>query len=102
MAGAAAPARPDRSVVSRLTPHPHRAESLVFNRSIPTGACVMPTFNIQLFEGRTVEQKRAFVEAITRVTCETLGCAPGSVDIILTDVKKENWATAGKLWSDEG
>ena len=41
----------------------------------------MPTFNIQLFEGRTVEQKRAFVEAITRVTCETLGCDPGSVDI---------------------
>ncbi|AZQ56069.1 4-oxalocrotonate tautomerase [Burkholderia cenocepacia] len=61
----------------------------------------MPTFNIQLFEGRTVEQKRAFVEAITRVTCETLGCTPDSVDIILTDVKKENWATAGKLWSDE-
>ncbi len=61
----------------------------------------MPTFNIQLFEGRTVEQKRAFVEAITRVTCDMLGCTPGSVDIILTDVKKENWATAGKLWSDE-
>ena len=37
----------------------------------------MPTFNIQLFEGRTVDQKRAFVEAITRVTCETLGCEPG-------------------------
>ena len=54
----------------------------------------MPTFNIQLFEGRTVDQKRAFVEAITRVTCETLGCEP-PVDIILTDVKKENWATAG-------
>ena len=36
----------------------------------------MPTFNIQLFEGRTVDQKRAFVEAITRVTCETLGCEP--------------------------
>ncbi|AQQ17756.1 4-oxalocrotonate tautomerase [Burkholderia cenocepacia] len=71
------------------------------NRSTSTGAFAMPTFNIQLFEGRTVDQKRAFVEAITRVTCETLGCAPGSVDIILTDVKKENWATAGKLWSDE-
>ncbi|WP_414441993.1 4-oxalocrotonate tautomerase [Burkholderia sp. 22PA0106] len=61
---------------------------------------VMPTFQIDLFEGRTVEQKRRFVEAITRVTCETLDCAPSSVDIILRDVKKENWATAGKLWSD--
>ena len=61
----------------------------------------MPTFNIQLFEGRTLDEKRKFVEAITRTTCETLGCSPGSVDIILTDVKRENWATAGKLWSDE-
>jgi 4-oxalocrotonate tautomerase len=60
----------------------------------------MPTFHIELFEGRTVEQKRKFAEAITRVTCETLGCDAASVDIILTDVKRENWATGGKLWSD--
>ncbi|AJK49085.1 hypothetical protein Bpla01_00280 [Burkholderia plantarii] len=61
----------------------------------------MPTFHIDLFEGRTLEQKRRFVEAITRVTCETLDCPPSSVDIILHDVKRENWATAGKLWSDQ-
>ncbi|QIE26841.1 2-hydroxymuconate tautomerase (plasmid) [Caballeronia sp. SBC1] len=61
----------------------------------------MPTFNIQLFEGRTSEQKSKFVEAITRATCESLGCAPDAVDIILTEVKRENWATAGKLWSNE-
>jgi 4-oxalocrotonate tautomerase len=53
-----------------------------------------------MFEGRTVEQKRKFVAEVTRVTCETLGCSPGSVDIIITDVKKEDWATAGKLWCD--
>jgi 4-oxalocrotonate tautomerase len=61
----------------------------------------MPTFHIELFEGRSVEQKRKFVEEITRVTCETLGCGANAVDIILTDVKRENWATGGKLWSDE-
>ena len=61
----------------------------------------MPTFNIQLFAGRTVEQKRKLVEEVTRVTCETLGCTAGSVDIIITDVAKENWATAGTLWSDK-
>jgi 4-oxalocrotonate tautomerase len=60
----------------------------------------MPTFNVQMFEGRSTEQKRVFVEAITRATCETLGCGPEAVDIIITDVKRENWATAGKLWSD--
>lgn len=60
----------------------------------------MPTFHVQMFEGRTVEQKRAFVKAITDATCESLGCKPEAVDIIIEDVKKENWATAGKLWSD--
>lgn len=60
----------------------------------------MPTFNVQLFEGRSAEQKRAFVKAITKVTCQTLDCGPESVDIIIQEVKRENWATAGKLWSD--
>lgn len=61
----------------------------------------MPTINVQLFAGRTIEQKRQFVEAVTRVTCETLNCTPCSVDIILTDVTKENWASDGVLWSDK-
>jgi 4-oxalocrotonate tautomerase len=61
----------------------------------------MPTFNIQMFEGRTVEQKRKLVAEVTRVTCETLGCSADSVDIVITDVRKENWATGGKLWSEK-
>lgn len=61
----------------------------------------MPTINVQLFEGRTVEQKRAFVKAVTEVTVATLGSSAESVDIIIEDVKRENWATGGKLWSDE-
>ncbi|MBK3820040.1 MULTISPECIES: 4-oxalocrotonate tautomerase [Paraburkholderia] len=60
----------------------------------------MPTFRIELFEGRSLEQKRQFVEAITKATCESLGVEPNSVDIILTDVKRENWATGGRLWSE--
>jgi 4-oxalocrotonate tautomerase len=61
----------------------------------------MPTFNVQMFEGRSLEQKRAFVAAVTRVTCETLSCSPESVDIIITDIRRDNWATAGKLWSEK-
>ena len=61
----------------------------------------MPTFHIELFEGRTLEQKRKLVEEITRVTSEVLGSAPESVDIVITDVKRENWATGGKLWSEK-
>lgn len=60
----------------------------------------MPTYHIEMMEGRTVEQKRKLVEEITRVTSEVLGSAPESVDIIITDVKRENWATGGKLWTE--
>lgn len=60
----------------------------------------MPTINVQMFEGRSLEQKRAFVRAITEAACRTLDCEPQSVDIIIEDVKRENWATGGKLWSE--
>ena len=60
----------------------------------------MPTINVQMFEGRTIEQKREFVRAVTEAACRTLGCEPASVDIILQDVSRENWATGGKLWSE--
>ena len=61
----------------------------------------MPTYRIELFEGRSVEQKRKLAEEITRVTTEVLGSAPESVDIIIiTDVPRHNWATGGKLWSE--
>ncbi len=60
----------------------------------------MPTINVQLFEGRTLEQKRAFVKAVTQAACLTLECGADSVDIIIHEVKREDWATGGKLWSD--
>ena len=60
----------------------------------------MPTINVQLFEGRTVEQKRAFVKAVSEGTVASLCFSAESFDIIIEDVKRENWATGGKLWSD--
>ena len=60
----------------------------------------MPTINVQLLEGRTLEQKRAFVKAVTEATVQTLGASAESVDIIIHECKRESWATAGKLWSE--
>lgn len=60
----------------------------------------MPKYHLHMFEGRTLEQKRKLVEEVTRVTVETLGVAAESVDIMITELKRENWATAGKLLSD--
>ena len=60
----------------------------------------MPTYHVEMMEGRTIEQKKKLVSEITRVSVEVLGGVAESVDIIITDIKRENWATGGKLWSE--
>ncbi|KQW38168.1 4-oxalocrotonate tautomerase [Rhizobacter sp. Root404] len=61
----------------------------------------MPTIRIEMFEGRTPEQKRALVAAVTEACVKTIGASPESVDILLFDIAKQNWATGGTLWSDK-
>ena len=60
----------------------------------------MPTYHVEMLEGRTLEQKKQLVEAITRISVEILGGQPDSVDILINDIKRENWATGGKLWTE--
>lgn len=61
----------------------------------------MPTIHVEMFEGRTLEQKREFVKAVTEATVRTLGTSAEAVDVILTEVKKTDWATGGVLWSEK-
>jgi 4-oxalocrotonate tautomerase len=61
----------------------------------------MPTIRIDMFEGRTPEQKRALVKEITEGCVRAIGVSPDSVDILIFDVKKQDWATGGVLWSDK-
>jgi 4-oxalocrotonate tautomerase len=52
-------------------------------------------------EGRTPEQKTALVKALTQAVVETLGTKPESVDIVLFDIPRQNWATGGVQWSEK-
>lgn len=61
----------------------------------------MPTIRVEMFEGRTPEQKKEFVKAITEATCKTLGSSPEAVDVILFDIKRSDWASGGELWSEK-
>jgi 4-oxalocrotonate tautomerase len=61
----------------------------------------MPTIRVELMEGRTVEQKRALVSALTQAVVDTLGGKPESVDVVLFDIKRHDWATGGELWLDK-
>jgi 4-oxalocrotonate tautomerase len=53
-----------------------------------------------MLEGRTAEQKKQLVLEITRVSVEVLGGAAESVNIIITDVPRDHWATGGRFWSE--
>lgn len=61
----------------------------------------MPTLRVELFEGRTVEQKRALAQALTEACVRTLGGSADAVDILFFDIAKHDWSTGGTLWSDK-
>jgi 4-oxalocrotonate tautomerase len=62
----------------------------------------MPTLRVELFEGRTVEQKRALARELTEACVRVLGGSPDGVDILFYDMKRQDWSTGGVLWSDKG
>jgi len=61
----------------------------------------LPTIRVELMEGRTPEQKKNLVQALTQAVVDTLGSKPESVDVLLFDVSPSNWATGGELWSEK-
>jgi len=65
------------------------------------GGDFMPIVQIELLEGRTLEQKRSLVEKVTQAIVESTGATPEAVSIIIRDMPKENYAKAGKLASDK-
>ncbi len=60
----------------------------------------MPLIRVEMFPGRSAEQKREFAQAVTREAARILQCDPNAVDIIFADIRKEDWATGGTFWSE--
>lgn len=60
----------------------------------------MPVITVDMFQGRSVEQKRALSEGFTKTFCDVTQAKPEAVIVVFRDVPRENWATAGKLASD--
>lgn len=59
----------------------------------------MPVVTVEMWEGRSIEQKRKLVEGITSSFAQ-IGTPPEAVQIIIKDNPKHNWAIAGKLASE--
>lgn len=60
----------------------------------------MPVVTVQMFAGRTKEQKRKLVAAITEAMVQHAACKPDHLHVIIQDVPKDSWGRAGKLGSD--
>ncbi len=61
----------------------------------------MPIININLLEGRTVEQKRKLVVEITDAVVKSLNVKADTVKIILQDMAKNDYAKGGVLFMDK-
>ena len=61
----------------------------------------MPVVSIQIARGRSVEQKRALVQAVTQAVVSTLEVEPEWVTVLIEEFARENWATGGVLHSDK-
>lgn len=62
----------------------------------------MPTIRVELFEGRTPEQKAELAKELTAACVRVLGGSAESVDVLFFDVARQDWATGGVVWSEKG
>jgi len=60
----------------------------------------MPIIRVEMYAGRTIEQKRELVAVFTNEACRILKCGPESVHVVIDNISKENWGLSGKLSSD--
>lgn len=60
----------------------------------------MPVVTVEMWEGRTIEQKKQLVEGITDSLVK-IGVPQEAIHVIIKDVPKYNWGHGGKLASEE-
>jgi len=61
----------------------------------------MPIIQVEMLEGRTIEQKRQMVKKVTEAVVDSVNCPPEAVRVIIREMPKEHFAVAGKLIIDE-
>lgn len=61
----------------------------------------MPIIRVEMFTGRTEQQKQALVRELTDAFVNAAGGTPESVNVVITDVDKSDWGSGGELCSDK-
>lgn len=60
----------------------------------------MPYVTIVLRQGRSVDQKREMVKAVTDALVRTVNAKPETVHIVVQEAPDQNLANGGQLFSD--
>lgn len=60
----------------------------------------MPTLRVEMFAGRTVQQKRALARELTDATVRALDVPASAVEVLFYDIERSDWAVGGTLCSD--
>jgi len=56
----------------------------------------VPVVIVEMWEGRTAEQKERLIKSITKAFGESIGTKPESLHIVIHDVPKTNWGSKGE------
>lgn len=57
----------------------------------------MPMISVQMYPGRTHEQKQALVKELTEAFVRTCGGKAEGVWVVLNEVPREHWGVGGNL-----
>ncbi|MDA0746680.1 MAG: 4-oxalocrotonate tautomerase family protein [bacterium] len=60
----------------------------------------MPFVTVKMLDGRTAEQKRELVKAITEVMVNTCGAKPDSTMVVIEEIARDHWSRGGVLISE--
>lgn len=61
----------------------------------------MPIIRVEMFQGKSREQRRAIARELTQAYVRAAGGKPEAVTVLLSDVDKQDWAVAGELMIDK-
>ena len=60
----------------------------------------MPIIRAEMWEGRSVDQKRRIARELSDALVRIIDCDPTTVRVLISDYSPENWAVGGRLQVD--
>jgi len=73
--------------------------SCAYVRQFGTTLPDMPMIRVEMYPGRTPEQKANLVREVTDAFVRTCGGNPGGVWVVINEVPREHWGVGGELGS---